>query len=212
MIEVYGADYSVYVRSVRIALEEKGLSYRLVPVDIFAPGGPSDDYLEMQPFGKIPVLKSDDFTLYETDAILRFLDETCPAPALQPADPRKRARMNQILSILNAYAYRTLVWEVFVERVVKPSDGTAADEVRILSALGPARKIVSELEHLSEASPFLLGSQPSLADCHAAPMFHLFQKAEEGQMILKGAPKLSAWLEQFTQRDSFRNTEPKSPE
>lgn len=211
MIEVYGADYSVYVRSVRIALEEKGLSYGLVPIDIFAPDGPGDNYLEMQPFGKIPVLKADDFTLYETDAILRFLDETHPAPALQPSDPRERARMNQILSILNAYAYQTLVWEVFVERVVKPSDGSAADEVRILSALGLARRIVTELERLSEATPFLLGSRPSLADCHAAPMFHLFQKAEEGQMILKGAPKLSAWLEQFTQRESFQATEPKTP-
>ncbi|WP_299474565.1 glutathione S-transferase family protein [uncultured Roseibium sp.] len=211
MIEVHGADYSVYVRSVRIALAEKGLSYSLVPIDIFAPGGPADNYLEMQPFGKIPVLKTDDFTLYETDAILRFLDETHPAPALQPVDPRERARMNQILSILNAYAYQTLVWEVFVERVVKPSDGSAADEVRILSALGPARRIVTELERLSEATPFLLGSRPSLADCHAAPMFHLFQKAEEGQMILKGAPKLSAWLEQFTLRESFRTTEPKTP-
>ena len=42
MIELYGADYSVYVRSARMALIEKGIAYELVPIDVFAPGGPPE--------------------------------------------------------------------------------------------------------------------------------------------------------------------------
>ncbi|MFZ6765015.1 glutathione S-transferase N-terminal domain-containing protein [Pseudoroseomonas sp. WGS1072] len=49
---LYGASYSVYVRAVRLTLAEKGVPYTLVPVDVFAPGGPPAEYLARQPFGR----------------------------------------------------------------------------------------------------------------------------------------------------------------
>jgi len=208
MIELHGADYSVYVRSARLALEEKGVAYQLHPVDVFAPGGPPEDYFSLHPFGKVPALKHERFTLYETIAILRYVDEAFEGPALQPETPQARARMMQILSILDAYAYRTLVWDIYVERVVKIRDGSPADEVKISSALGLARKIVTALEDLIAPGPFLLGDNLTLADCHAAPMLNLFSKAEEGITLLKAAPRLSAWLERFRERASFQVTEP----
>jgi len=211
MIELFGADYSVYVRSARLALTEKGIAYRLVPVDVFAPGGPPETYLELHPFGKIPALKHGDVSLYETVAILRYVDEAFDGPPLQPDGPLDRARMTQLLSILDTYAYRTLVWDIFVERVVKTRDGASADEVRIASSMGRARTIVSALEQLCEDAPFLLGSRLTLADCHAAPMLSLFKTAEEGSLLLKNAPKLTAWLERFSARPSFQASEPEPP-
>lgn len=208
MIELFGADYSVYVRSVRLALEEKGHAYTLSPVDVFAPDGVSEDYLSLNPFGKIPTLRHDDFVLFETGAILRYVDEALEGPSLQPAGTRDRAIMNQILSILDAYAYRTCVWEIYVERVAKTRNGATADEVRILSAVGEARIVVSTLEKLIETGPFMLGPNPCLADCHAAPMMHLFAQAEEGAMLLKRAPKLTNWLECMRARRSFKQTAP----
>ncbi|MHA7777801.1 glutathione S-transferase family protein [Roseibium sp. M-1] len=208
MIELFGADYSVYVRSARLALAEKGVPYRLVPIDVFAPGGPPSHYFAVQPFGKIPALKHDGFTLYETAAILRYIDEAFDGPDLQPEVPRARARMAQILAILDNHAYRTLVWDIYVERASKTRNGAPADEVRIASALGPARTIVEALETLTDAGPFLLGDRLTLADCHTAPMLALFEKAEEGRLLLRSAPKLSAWLAGFRERDSFVATEP----
>lgn len=64
MLELFGASYSVYVRSARLALEEKNVEYSLVPIDIFAKGGPPAAYLALQPFGKIPALRHNGFTLY----------------------------------------------------------------------------------------------------------------------------------------------------
>lgn len=209
MIELLGADYSVYVRSARLALEEKGLDYTLSPIDVFAPEGVSEDYLALNPFGKIPAIKHDGFVLFETSAILRYVDEAFDGPTLQPTAAGDRAVMNQILSILDSYAYRTCVWEIYVERVAKTRDGTAADEVRISSALGEARAIVSTLEKLIVAEPFMLGSSPSLADCHAFPMLHLFAQADEGAMLLKRAPRLSHWLENMRSRQSFQKTAPR---
>jgi len=208
MIDLFGADYSVYVRSARIALEEKGVAYRLRPVDVFAPGGVPENYLELNPFGRIPALKIGSLTLYETVAILRYVDEGFDGPPLQPDDPAARAHMTQILSVLDAYAYRTLVWDIYVERVVKTRDGGPADEVAIASAMGPARTVLAALEDLAEDGPFLLGARPTLADCHAAPMLALFERAEEGRLLLKSVPKLSRWLDTVRQRSAFIATEP----
>ena len=54
---IFGAPYSVYVRAVRLALEEKGAHYELIPVDIFAPGGPPPEHMARHPFGKIPAFE-----------------------------------------------------------------------------------------------------------------------------------------------------------
>ena len=110
---LFGAAYSVYVRIARLALAEKGVAYRLVEIDIFAEGGPPAEYAARQPFGRIPAFEHDGFRLYESGAITRYVDEAFAGPPLQPQDPRGRARVNQILSILDSYAYRTLVWDIY---------------------------------------------------------------------------------------------------
>ncbi|WP_428669670.1 glutathione S-transferase family protein [Roseibium sp.] len=208
MTDLFGADYSVYVRAARLALMEKGVAHELHPVDVFAPGGPPQEHLKRQPFGKIPALQHGTVTLFETTAILRYVEEACDGPALQPETPQARARMTQIQSILDNYAYKTLVWDIYVERVAKTRGGAPADEVKIASALGLARTIVATLEDLIDPGNFLLGEQLTLADCHAAPMLNLFETADEGKVLLRSAPGLSAWLERFRQRESFRSTEP----
>jgi glutathione S-transferase len=65
---LFGAPYSVYVCAVRLALDEKGVDYELVPVDIFTPGGPSKEHLARHPFGKIPAFEHAGFRLYEAGA------------------------------------------------------------------------------------------------------------------------------------------------
>ena len=58
---LFGEPYSVYVRAVRLVLEEKNVAYELVPVDIFKPGGPPPEHYARHPFGKIPALSTPDF-------------------------------------------------------------------------------------------------------------------------------------------------------
>src|SRR5688500_1319835 len=154
---LYGAAYSVYVRAVRMALAEKGVAYTLVPVDVFAPGGPPPEHLARHPFGRIPAFEHDGFALYETGAITRYVDEAFPGPPLQPQAPQPRARMNQVIGILDAYAYRTLVWDIYVERVSAPKRGRASDEARIRDALPRAATCLAALDAIMGPGPFLAG-------------------------------------------------------
>src|SRR5215831_12811867 len=167
---LFGAAYSVYVRAARLALEEKRVPYRLVEVDIFAADGPPADYLERHPFKRIPAFEHEGFRLYEAGAITRYVDEAFPGSPLQPEAPRARARMNQAIGILDSYAYRTLVWDIFVERVRAPAQGRAPDEARVAAALPRAATALAALSDIIDGNAFLAGATPTLADCHAAPM------------------------------------------
>ena len=136
---LFGAQYSVYVRIARLSLAEKGVEYDLVPVDIFANEGPPPGYLDRHPFGRIPAFEHAGFSLYETGAIARYIDEAFEGPKLQPADIRERARCNQLISIADNYAYPHLVWGIYVERVSRPKRGAVADEAKIAAAIPKAK-------------------------------------------------------------------------
>jgi glutathione S-transferase len=103
--------YSVYVRIARIALAEKGLAYEHIEVDPFGPDVPVE-YLALHPFKRVPALVDGDFVLYETEAITRYIDEAFPGPMLQPTEPRQRARMAQIISVVDSYGYVPMVRQV----------------------------------------------------------------------------------------------------
>jgi glutathione S-transferase len=203
---VFGATYSVYVRIVRLTLVEKAVPYELVEVDVFAPGGPPPAYLARHPFGRIPAFEHDGFRLYETAAIARYVDEAFAGPALQPADARGRARMNQIISLLDNYAYRPLVWDLFVERVRAPAQRRPPDEARIAAALPGVETCFDALVDLMAEDPYLAGTHPTLADLHAAPMFIYACLAPEAAARLHQRPALAAWLARLVQRPSVAAT------
>jgi glutathione S-transferase len=193
--KLFGADYSVYVRIVQLALAAKGVDYELVPVDVFSAEGVPAWYLEHHPFGRIPAFEHDGFRLFETTAITRYVDEAFAGPALQPADVKRRAAMNQMIGMLDSYAYRAMVWDVYVERVDKPNEGKLPDEALISAGMEKAKTCLAALSRLKAPGDRLLGDQLTLADLHAAPMFGYFVKAPEGSALLAGFPALSRWWE-----------------
>jgi glutathione S-transferase len=200
---LYGADYSVYVRIARMTLAEKGVGYELVPLDIFAAEGVPAWYLELHPFGRIPALEHDGFRLFETGAIARYVDEAFDGPALQPADARGRARMGQIIGMLDAYGYRAMVWNVAVERLEK----TPPDEALIAGGLGQAETVLKVLTSLKAMGPWLLGDQLTLADLHAAPIIAYFVKVAEGRDLLARFGEIRDWYQRAAARQSFAKTE-----
>ena len=205
-VTLYGADYSVYTRIARLALEEKGIVYALEPVDIFSAAGPGDAYLERHPFARIPSLAHGDFALYEAGAIARYVDEAFEGPRLQPDDARSRARMNQIVSIMDSYGFGALVWDVFFERVRAPQHGRAPDEARIRAGLEISDKCLAALDRLQGRNIFLASHDFSLADLHAYPMITLFRMAPEGASLLDYYPDLAAWYRRIHERDSVMST------
>jgi glutathione S-transferase len=196
----------VYVRIARLALEEKQVNYGLVEVDVFAETGVPQEHLKRHPFGRIPTFEHGDFCLYETGAIVRYIDDMFAGCKLQPMDHKVRAKVNQIVGILDAYAYQTLVWDIYVERVVSIREGRLANEQKIAAALPRASVCLSELTRLSDGRGFLIGDSVTLADLYAAPIFACFMQADESTVLLDGRKKLTDWWQRFSARGSMYRT------
>jgi glutathione S-transferase len=208
---LHGFRYSVYLRIARIALAEKGLTYEHVEIDPFATDVPIE-YLTLHPFKRVPVLVDGDFVLYETEAITRYIDEAFPGPALQPSEPRQRARMAQIISIIDSYGYVPMVRQVAGERVFARFRGRTPDEDRIRAGLEVSLRVLAALEAIvPDDGPLAGGKVWSLADFHLAPMIAYFVAAPEGEAALAGYAKLSSWWQVIRERQSVRETDPGVP-
>lgn len=205
-IVLFGLERSVYTRIARLALEEKGVPYSLREVEIFGPDGVPEDHLKRHPFGRIPVLQHGSFTVYETSAICRYVDEMFQGDSLQPAGVERRARMNQIVGVLDSYAYRPLVWGVFVQRVSVPLIGGLPDESLIATSLESSSACLGALEAMAGDAPFLVGKSVSLADLHAFPMLRYFCLAPEGLTVLKRHTRLYHWYQAMLVRPSVVST------
>ena len=207
-VVLYGPAYSTYTRTARLALEEKGVAYDLREVDTLAGEGQTAEHLARHPWGKVPVLEHDGFALYETVAIARYADEAFPGPALMPTDPRRRARVAQVCSILDSYGWSPMVITVFVQRVVVPMRGGATDQGAIDEAMPRCERVLAAVEGLMDGEEFLLGGAVSLADLHLVPILDYFARTEDGRAALARHPRLSAWWQRIEQRPSVARTRP----
>lgn len=206
---LYGLARSVYTRIARLALEEKGVRYRLEEVEIFGPSGVPAEHLARQPFGRIPAFAHDGFMLYETDAITRYVDEAFTGARLQPQELRARARMNQVIAIIDAYAYRPMIWGVFAARIVAPEEGIAPNEMLVAESLTRSRACCRALEDLLGTSRCFTGDEVTLADLHALPILLYFSMTGEGRETLAAHPRLRAWLDTMAARPSVQRTRAK---
>src|ERR1043166_1256480 len=159
---VYGTAGSTYVWSVRLALAEKGVAHELVDVGFGARG--DEPHRSRHPFAKIPAFEHDGFQLYETQAILRYIDEGFPVAPLQSTDLHQFSRMNQIIGIVDAYAWPSIAAGILFNRVLAPRFGLPVDEAAITAALPRARLCVSEISRLMGERPYLTGDRVTLAD------------------------------------------------
>jgi len=202
---VHAIPGSPFSRSVMAALEEKGASWRLAPV---APGTMrSPEHLARHPFGRVPVLEHGDFWLYETQAILRYLDRILPTPALSPSDARRLARMDQVMNINDWYLFHGVGNVIVFHRVVGPRlMGLPADEKAIEAAMPKARVVFSELSRLLGEQAFFAGDSLSLADLLVAPGISFFTLTPEWKELGVPHPNLVAWLERMEARPSMKAT------
>jgi glutathione S-transferase len=205
---IHGPDYSTYVRTARLCFEEKAAPYRLAKVHMLGGETQKPEYLRKHPFGKVPAFEHDGLELYETDAIVRYVDTVFPGRRLQPADPKQAARMNQIISIVNSYAYGAILGKLVWQRLIMPMLGQATDESAIEASKPMVTRCLAEMERLKGGNAFLAGPDISLADLFLAPVMGYLVMTPEATEIMAKHPHLQAWWEQVSARPSMAATQP----
>jgi glutathione S-transferase len=203
-IIVHGIPGSPYVRAALLALEEKGADYELAAMQFGTLK--QEPHLSRHPFGRIPAFEHDGWMLYETQAIMRYVDAALPGARLQPDDPRAAARMNQVMGITDWYVMPQISSAITFGRVVAPRFNLPVDEARIAQGLPNARSCIAEISRLLDGQPFMAGDQISLADLLLAPHLSMFAEAPESTAILEDHSNLQAWLTRMEARPSMQAT------
>lgn len=206
---VYGFPRSTFVHIVRLVLTHKEVPYTFRDLE---PEMGEPTHLALHPFNRVPILQHEDFTLYETSAIVTYLDERFEKPRLQPESVHERARMNQWISSVNSYYYPYMIYHVVHERLVFPQLGIPSDEKVVAHALPKVELGLQVMERqLAHGNEHLLGSELTLADFFILPSTYAFGLTEEGKAMY---PKYSAFcrwrdrMESLPTVQRFRASQP----
>jgi glutathione S-transferase len=203
---IYGVPGSPFMRAVQIAMQEKGAPWRLEALS--PPEVKGEAHMKRHPWGRMPAVEHEGFGLYETQAIVRYIDQVFPGAALQPSDPRAAARMNQVIGINDWYLFPKAVAVIGFQRIVGPAlMGLTTDEAVCAAAAPEAERCVRALDGILGDNAFLAGDHFSLADVMVGPQMDFLGSTPEGEAALAGT-RLGGWLERMRRRPSFEATLP----
>lgn len=205
-VHLHGYRYSVYNRVARLALLSKGVDHETIEVNPF--DELPDDYLTLHPFGRVPVLVHGAFSLFETGAITRYVDRTFEGPSLQPEGATALARMDQVIGVIDAYAYWPMVRQVSSHGFFQPLLGEPSNREEIDLGLEASEKVLSFLDRVADESVVLDGRTITLADLHLAPMVDYFVRADEGRAALSSHLALQRWWDLVSVLDVMKATDP----
>jgi glutathione S-transferase len=205
-VVIYGIPQSTYVRSARMACIEKGVPHTLEP------HMPQSDAMRgLHPFGKVPAMRHGDFTLYETSAIMRYVDEAFDGPPLAPKEPRRRAQMEQWISSINCYFDGPMIRRLVIGYAFPQTPDGKPDRALIDAAAPEVGRQIKMIDAALAEGPFLFGAAPTLADLLLAPIMFYVSRTPEGEAMMKDAPNIQRAGAAMRSRKSFEETMPPPP-
>lgn len=202
MIKLHGISVSNYYNMVKQTLLEKGVDFE----EVVDPASQEAAYKAKSPMGKMPFVETEHGYLSETSAILEYLEETHPVPALYPVDPFARAKVREVVRILEHYvelAGRRHFPFVFFKQ---PQSQAAVEEVRPV-----VENALTALGKLCAFKPYLCGSEFTYADIVAHNTFGYagmaMKAVYDGWDIVAAVPGLAASLEATSAREATQKVD-----
>lgn len=182
-LQIHGFAPSTYTRSARMAAIEKGAAHELVPLAYR-----QSEHFALHPFGKMPILTHGDVTVFETIAIIAYVDRTFAGPPLLPDDPAALARTMTAVSVAIDYAYRPIV------HGEDDPDGTVA------------RRVLDWLDQTLADHCHVGGDQFGSADLFFAPMIDFSLARTDAEAVFGPRRHLRLWHDRMRERKSFEAT------
>jgi len=201
-MRLYWHPFSIFPRRVRVALREKGVEFEEIEVDL--PGGAlaGAAFRRLNPFGQVPVLEDDGLVVYESIAILEYLEERQPTPPLMPRDVAARAQARALM--LAAGDYFAVAFKRWLPRLFAPEAAwDRADQER---AKGELAAHLDVLETALAGQDHLV-DRFSLADVAYVPLVCELERCQLGDLLVE-RPNVRAWIARLNARPSVAATRP----
>jgi len=201
VLRIHYHPLSTYSRRVLIALAEKNIAHELVPVDMAKKEHRQPAYLAFNPYGRVPTLEADGFVLYESTAILNYLEATHPQPPLLPGDARERAQVDMHMKLCDLQLSRQTGAIIFPKRFL-PKERW--DEKVMTQARAEMQMHLDVLENRYLAGrDYLVGGQYTLAEVCYTPFVEFLPLME-----ITPPPAVAAWVARLLARPSAMATRP----
>lgn len=201
-MKLYGHPLSSCTRKVLVTAAEKAADVDLVTIDLFAGEHKQPAHLARHPFGVVPVLDDDGFVLFESRAIVRYLDGRLPGASLVPASARACARMDQWLSVDQSYV-APHVHTLVVQRILRRHDGLPVDVAAVSEAERGLAQAFAAIDRALQGDRYLAGELFSLADISLMP-YVAGLAAVEAAHLLGDLRHVTRWWAEVSARASWR--------
>ena len=198
MLRILGRRTSANVMKPLWAADELGLDYEQVDVGGKFGGNREPGYLAMNPTGLVPTLVEDDFTLWESNAITRYLCGKYGQGSLCPADPRVRAVADTWMDWQQTTC-APMMLPVFWGLVRAPE--AERDHDAINAGIERGREVWGMLDRRLADRPFVAGDTFTMGDIPIGPQAHRWLNLVEKRPPM---PNLEAWYRRLTERPAFR--------
>lgn len=200
-LEVYGDPRSMCTQKILILLEELNLKYNLKSVDLSKGEHKSDEFLELNPFGKVPAVKYGSRDLFESRSILRYV-------------AKNNVEIDDLLGGVDvdiwleseSQNYNPLVSKIIYEKVFKKvyNKDEKPDEELVEKLLKELEGVLDIYERRLEKVSYIGGDTFSIADISHIPYTNLMLRIGYKEMY-KSRPNVYKWLKRIMKRDSVKD-------
>ena len=196
-ITIWGRRSSCNVQKALWALEEVGVDYLRIDAGGDFGGLDTPEFLAMNPTGQIPVLRDGDVTVWESDAIVRYLAARYGEDTLWSEDPAERTRVDQWMSWATMSLYPDWI-DLFWKLVRTPPDRRDLAAIRGHAERTAAR--LTFLDHQLTDRPYIAGDKFTIADIPAGMVLYRWFEMELDRPSL---PNVEAWYQRLRLRPSY---------
>lgn len=196
-MKIYGHPVSTCTRKVLTTCIETGTPYELTILDFAKGDHKAPAHLARQPFGKMPSLEDDGFSMFESRAMCRYINDKAGGK-LVPADLRARGAMDQWISIEYSYFTAHVMKFVFQHVFQRPQDPAS-----LVDALAELEKTLPVLDAHLAKNPYFAGAEFSLGDIGYMPYTEYGMVTPLKDTFAK-YPNFSAWWNRVSERPSWR--------
>ncbi|XP_010272271.1 PREDICTED: glutathione S-transferase F10-like [Nelumbo nucifera] len=205
VVKVHGPAYASCSRRVLACLVEKEIEFDIVPVDLLKGEQKSPEFLELQPFGVVPVIQDGDYTLYESRAIIRFYAEKYRTQGtdLLGKTVEERGVVEQWLEV-EGQNYHPPIYTLVVQLLFHPKLGLPVDQKIVQECEEKLGKVLDVYEERLSKSKYLAGDFFSLADLTHLPFTHYLVNDIGKEHLVRDRKHVSAWWDDISSRPSWK--------
>jgi len=205
MLNIYGHFISMPSNKVRLCVSYLGLPHEYHHVDLQAGEHQSEDYLKINPAGRVPAIDDDGFLLSQSDAICKYMCALSGPSSFYPEELQKQAKINQWMNFCSQHVMAAM-GRIYFNRVVAPMLGADVDEASVQTGLDMLGRDLPMIEAELKQHDFLVGDKFTLADINLAAAL---EPCEMAQVELSDYPAITKWRETIMNREFYKRVHAK---